>query len=148
MQWSETAVVAKIKTYLPARDIESVIVTFCLDNFNSLHFELATLQRLQLVQNVAAHLLTVLASFYWLPVIHRINLKSLFMVIIVMFSSSHQNHEVFLSASPGRPQDKAEETGTESLWPLAQEQSASVLEPLRHSSIWNSLKNWSFPTGF
>ncbi|KAK0139909.1 hypothetical protein N1851_023185 [Merluccius polli] len=82
--------VAKIKRFLSSSDLEQLIHSFIfsrLDHCNSLYTCLsqAVLNRLQLVQNAAARLLTrtsrrsnitpVLASLHWLPVKFRINYK-------------------------------------------------------------------------
>lgn len=86
---------SKVKSYLPSRDFERVMhmfITVRLDYCNSLYVGLnqASLQRLQLVQNAAARLLTgtkrhqhitpVLASLHWLPVRQRIDFKIALMV--------------------------------------------------------------------
>ena len=79
---------ARVKPYLSPSDLEKVIHVFIfsrLDYCNSLYVGLDqhSLQRLQLVQNAAARLLTgtkkrehiilVLASLHWLPVWFRID---------------------------------------------------------------------------
>lgn len=84
--------IAKVKSYLPHKNLEQVIhafITSRLDYCNSLYFGLdkSSIQRLQLVQNAAARLLTakkqkdhitpVLRSLHWLPVQRRIEFKTL-----------------------------------------------------------------------
>ena len=87
--------IAKIKKMLSMKDLQTVIhafITSRLDYCNSLYFGLpkSSLDRLQLVQNAAARLLTgtrkrehitpVLASLHWLPVKFRIDFKILLYV--------------------------------------------------------------------
>lgn len=84
--------IAKVKAYLPPKDLERVInalITSRLDYCNSLYVGLdkSSIQRLQLVQNAAARVLTgkrkrdhitpVLRHLHWLPVDYRINFKIL-----------------------------------------------------------------------
>lgn len=84
--------IAKVKAYLPPKDLERVInalITSRLDYCNSLYVGLdkSLIQRLQLVQNAAARLLTgkrkrdhitpVLRYLHWLPVHYRIDFKIL-----------------------------------------------------------------------
>ena len=90
---------AKVKPYLSPSDLERVIHSFItsrLDYCNSLYVGIGQtlLRRLQLVQNVAARLLTgkrkhdhitpVLASLHWLPVQFRIDFKILLLVFKVL----------------------------------------------------------------
>ncbi len=87
--------IAKMKSFLTLRDMESVIHAFIssrLDYCNGLYLGVSQslLSRLQLVQNAAARLLTgtrkrehispVLISLHWLPVKYRIHFKSLLFV--------------------------------------------------------------------
>jgi len=86
---------ARVKPYLSPSDLENGIRAFIflrLDNCSSLYVGLdqRSLQRLQLMQNAAARLLTgtkkrehitpVLASLHWLPVRFRIDFKILMFV--------------------------------------------------------------------
>ena len=86
---------AKVKPYLSRKDLEKVIhafITSRLDYCNSLYVGISQseLNRLQLVQNAAARLLTgtkkrehitpVLRSLHWLPVRYRIDFKILLFV--------------------------------------------------------------------
>ena len=92
MSWSacffKIRLLAKTKSYLSFKDLERVInafVTSRLDYYNALYvgMDQASIKRLQLVQNAAAHLLTghkkrdhitpILASRHWLPVRFRID---------------------------------------------------------------------------
>ena len=88
----QLGLLAKVKPYLSQKDLEKVIhafITSPLDYCNSLYvgIDQAELNRLQLVQNAAAHLLTgtkkrehitpVLSSLHWLPVRYRIDFKIL-----------------------------------------------------------------------
>ena len=85
--------IAKVKAYLPQKDLEGNIhafITSRLDYCNSMYvgLEKSSIKRLQLVQNAAAPLLTrtkkrdhitpILRLLHWLPVCHRIVLKSYF----------------------------------------------------------------------
>ena len=87
--------IAKIKSLLSPADLERVIhatISSRLDYCNALYAGInqSSLDRLQLVQNAAARLLTgtrkrdhitpVLARLHWLPVRHRINFKVLLFV--------------------------------------------------------------------
>ncbi len=87
--------IAKIKSFLSFKDLETVIHAFIssrLDYCNSLYLGVAQscLSRLQLVQNVAARLLTktrkrenitsVLVGLHWLPIEYRIQFKVLLFV--------------------------------------------------------------------
>uniref|UniRef100_A0A669CP39 Reverse transcriptase domain-containing protein n=1 Tax=Oreochromis niloticus TaxID=8128 RepID=A0A669CP39_ORENI len=84
--------ISKAKSYIPYKDLEKLIhafITTRLDYCNSLYMglQLSLLQRLQLVQNAAARLLTgsrkydsitpVLANLHWLPIKFRIDFKVL-----------------------------------------------------------------------
>lgn len=88
-------ILAKVKPYLDQKDFEKVIQAFIssrLDNCNALYVGIEHSQpnRLQIVQNAAARLLTgtkkrehitpVLSSLHWLPVKFRINFKILLFV--------------------------------------------------------------------
>ncbi len=99
---------AKVKPYLPRKEFESVIhafITSRLDYCNSLYVGLdqSSLQRLQLVQNAAARLLTgtkkyehitpVLASLHWLPVRFRIEFK----LLLIVFKILHGLAPAYLS---------------------------------------------------
>ncbi len=99
---------AKVKPYLPRKEFESVIhafITSRLDYCNSLYVGLdqSSLQRLQLVQNAAARLLTgtkkyehitpVLASLHWLPVRFRIEFK----ILLIVFKILHGLAPAYLS---------------------------------------------------
>ncbi len=99
---------AKVKPYLPCKEFESVIhafITSRLDYCNSLYVGLdqSSLQRLQLVQNAAAQLLTgtkkyehitpVLASLHWLPVRFRIEFK----ILLIVFKILHGLALAYLS---------------------------------------------------
>ncbi len=90
---------AKVKPFLPRKEFESVIHAFIssrLDYCNTLYVGLdqSSLQRLQLVQNAAARLLTgtkkyehitpVLASLHWLPVRFKIEFKILLFVFKIL----------------------------------------------------------------
>ncbi len=90
---------AKVKSYLPRKEFESVIhafITSRLDYCNSLYVGLdqPSLQRLQLVQKAAARLLTgtknyehitpVLPSLHWLSVRFRIEFKILLIVFFIL----------------------------------------------------------------
>uniref|UniRef100_A0A3B3SDN5 Reverse transcriptase domain-containing protein n=1 Tax=Paramormyrops kingsleyae TaxID=1676925 RepID=A0A3B3SDN5_9TELE len=90
---------AKVKPYLPSKAFESAIhafITTRLDYCNSLYvgLDVSCIQRLQLVQNAAARLLTgtkkyehitpVLASLHWLPVRYRIVFKVLLFVYKIL----------------------------------------------------------------
>lgn len=87
---------SKVKPYLRRADLEKVIHAFIssrLDYCNSLYVGIgqSELNRLQLVQNAAARLLTgkkkqehitpVLSSLHWLPVRHRIDFKDSFICV-------------------------------------------------------------------
>ncbi len=99
---------AKVKPFLPRKEFESVIhafITSRLDYCNSLYVGLdqSSLQRLQLVQNAAARLLTgtkkyehitpVLASLHWLPVRFRIEFK----ILLIVFKILHGLAPAYLS---------------------------------------------------
>ncbi len=99
---------AKVKPYLPQKEFESVIhafITFRLDYCNSLYvcLDQSSLQRLQLVQNAPARLLTgtkkyehinpVLASLHWLPVRFRIEFK----IWLIVFKILHGLAPAYLS---------------------------------------------------
>lgn len=88
-------IIAKIKSFLSFKDLETVIHTFIpsrLDYCNSLYFGVgqSCLSRLQLVQNTAARFLTktrkrenitpFLVGLHWLPIEHRIQFKVLLFV--------------------------------------------------------------------
>ena len=90
--------IAKVKSYLPHKNLKQVIHAFIssrLDYCNSLYFssEKLSIQRLQLIQNAAARLLTgkkkrdhitpVLLSLHWLPVQRRIEFK----ILLLTFKS-------------------------------------------------------------
>ncbi len=90
---------ARIKPYLTSKDFECIIhafITTRLDYCNSLYVGLgqSSLHRLQLIQNLAARLLTgkrkrdhitpVLASLHWLPVKFRIDFKILMFVFKIL----------------------------------------------------------------
>ncbi len=85
----------KIKPFLSRKDLEKVIHAFIfsrLDTYNSLYYGVQdkSLDRLQLIQNAAARLLTgtrknehitpVLRELHWLPVSYRINFNILLFV--------------------------------------------------------------------
>ncbi len=104
----ELRLLAKVKPYLPRKEFESVIhafITSRLDYCNSLYVGLdqSSLQRLQLVQNAAARLLTgtkkyehitpVLASLHWLPVRFRIEFK----ILLIVFKILHGLAPAYLS---------------------------------------------------
>lgn len=91
--------ISKIKAYIPPGDLEKVVHAFItnrLDYCNALYVGLdqSSIQRLQLVQNAAARLLTstrktehitpVLRSLHWLPVCQRINFKILLLTFKAM----------------------------------------------------------------
>uniref|UniRef100_A0A3B4GYQ8 Reverse transcriptase domain-containing protein n=1 Tax=Pundamilia nyererei TaxID=303518 RepID=A0A3B4GYQ8_9CICH len=88
----QLCLISKAKPYIPHKDMEKLIhafITSRLDYCNSLYLGLQSslLQRLQLVQNAAAHLLTgtrkfdsitpVLKNLHWLPIKYRIDFKIL-----------------------------------------------------------------------
>ena len=92
--------ISKIKPFLSRLDLEKVIhalISSRLDYCNSLYSGItsASLNRLQLVQNAAARLLTgtrrwdhitpILASLHWLPVKHRISFK----VLLFVYKARH-----------------------------------------------------------
>ena len=100
--------VAKLKPYLPHKDLETVIhafITSRLDYCNALYVGLGQRQmrRLQLVQNSAARLLTgtkkrdhitpVLVSLHWLPVRFRIDFK----ILMFVFKALHGKAPNYLS---------------------------------------------------
>jgi len=87
---------AKVQPYLRRADLEKVMhafISLCLHYYNSLYVGIGQLElnRLQLVQNAAARLLTgtkkhghitlVLSSLHWLPVRYRIDFKNLLFVL-------------------------------------------------------------------
>ena len=93
-------VISKVKPFLPKKQLEMLIhalISSRLDYCNSLYIGIdqSQLQRLQLVQNSAARLLTstkkrdhispVLASLHWLPVKFRVEFK----VLLFVFKSLH-----------------------------------------------------------
>ena len=99
---------AKVKAYLPQRDLERVIhafITSQLDYCNALYtgIDQSQLRRLQLVQNSAARLLTctkkrdhitpVLASLHWLPIRYRIDFK----LLLTVYKSLHGLAPTYLS---------------------------------------------------
>lgn len=92
--------ISKIKPFLARIDLEKLVHVFIfsrLDYCNSLYYgtQRKLLDRLQMVQNSAARLLTgtrkydhitpVLRSLHWLPVPYRINFK----ILIFVFKSLH-----------------------------------------------------------
>ncbi len=92
--------ISKIKPFLSRKDLEKVIHAFIfsrLDYCNSLYYgvQYKSLDRLQLVQNSAARLLTgtrknehitpVLRELHWLPVSYRIDFK----ILLFVFKALH-----------------------------------------------------------
>ncbi len=93
----------KIKSFLSLADLEKVIHAFIssrLDYCNALYSGISkrNLQRLQLIQNAAARLLTrtkkrdhitpILAGLHWLPVSFRIDFKILLLVFKALKSQA------------------------------------------------------------
>lgn len=100
--------VAKLKHFLSKKDLETIIHAFVssrLDYCNSLYTGLTkhNLNRLQLVQNAAARLLTgtkkcehitpVLAELHWLPVKFRIDFK----ILLFVFKALHGQAPLYIS---------------------------------------------------
>ena len=99
---------AKVKPFLAQKHFETVIhafITSRLDYCNALYFGVSqsSLTRLQLVQNVAARLLTgarkrehitpILASLHWLPVHFRVHFK----IVLFVFKSLNGLTRPYLS---------------------------------------------------
>ena len=100
--------IAKIKPFLSTRDLTTVIHAFIysrLDYSNSLHSCLSTksVQRLQLVQNAAARVLTgtkkydhitpILSSLHWLPITFRIDFK----ILLITFKALSDLAPLYIS---------------------------------------------------
>ncbi len=112
------SVLAKVKPFLSFKDFERVILAFIssrLDYCNSLYMGInqASLNRLQIVQNAAARLLTgvrkrehitpVLISLHWLPIHYRIDFKVLLLVFKALDGLTPVYLSDLLSAhNPGR----------------------------------------------
>lgn len=94
------SMISKIKPFLSQKDLEKVIHAFIvsrLDYCNSLYYGIQNkvLDRLQMVQNASARLLTgtrksdhitqVLKALHWLPISFRINYK----ILLFVFKSLH-----------------------------------------------------------
>ena len=96
--------IAKIKLYLPFRDLEKVIhasIISLLDYNSALGLDQSSLRHLQIVQNAAVHLLpgtdqiTVLASSHWLPAWSRTDFKTSLFTFKVL-NGSAPSHLSFL----------------------------------------------------
>lgn len=108
LSFFQLRLLSKVKPFLSRNDLEMAIHAFIssrLDYCNSLYFGIkqSSLSRLQLVQNVAARLLTntsryshitpVLCSLHWLPVKFRITFK----LLLFVFKAIHGLAPEYLS---------------------------------------------------
>ncbi len=109
-------VLAKVKPFLSFKDFEKVIHAFIssrLNYCNSLYMGInqASLNRLQMVQNAAARLLTgvrkrehitpVLISLHWLPIRYRIDFIVLLLVYIYIYAFSRHFYPKRLTVHSG-----------------------------------------------
>ncbi|XDV22173.1 hypothetical protein PO909_027128, partial [Leuciscus waleckii] len=110
--------IAKLRSILSDSDLEMVIHAFIssrLDYCNSCNgnFQKSALNRLQMVQNAVARLLTgssrrthitpILSSLHWLPIKFRIDLKKLVLTFRALNGQSPQYiADLLLPYSPGR----------------------------------------------
>ena len=147
-------VISKIKSFLSFSDLQRVIILLIfsrLDFSNSLYLEInkETLNRLQLVQNAAARLLTrtksrehispVLASLHWLPVSYRVKFKSLMFVYKALNGLAPDYIKELLDTNPSARSLRSSERGDLKV-PITQkakrgDRAFSVAAP----KLWNKL---------
>ena len=108
MSFFQLRLIAKMKSFVTRKDLEKIVHAFIftrLDYGNALYYGVhqKTLNRLQLVQNAAARLLTgtrksehitpVLKKLHWLPVFYRINFK----ILLFVFKALHGTAPTYIA---------------------------------------------------